>query len=181
MLDDLELIQVQEIATFDRRHLAEHKPPGMDGSILQNLGRQPATILLRGVVTGPETKDFVDKLNEKFRAGKPVPFVANIVADSRIEKVQIDDLRLEELAGKPERVAYVLTMREHIEPAAAEDVSGLQTDILEDAQALMDGLPEGLDLGLDFASGLERFVGPLGDLLGRLRKFREDLERAPGA
>ena len=40
MLDDIELPQVQEIAAYDRRMLAEHKPPGMDGSLLQNLGRQ---------------------------------------------------------------------------------------------------------------------------------------------
>ena len=34
MLDDLALPQVQEIAVIERRTLAEHKPPGMDGSLL---------------------------------------------------------------------------------------------------------------------------------------------------
>ena len=35
MLDDLELKLVQEIDTYELRTLAEHKPPGMSGSLLQ--------------------------------------------------------------------------------------------------------------------------------------------------
>ena len=62
MLDDLELHQVQELATYDRRMLAEHKPPGMDGSLLQNLGRRPGHLALWGVKTGPDALEFVETL-----------------------------------------------------------------------------------------------------------------------
>ena len=34
---------------------------------------------------------------------------------------------------------------------------------------LIDDLLDGLDIGLDFATGLERFVGPLTELLGRVQ------------
>ena len=180
MLDDLELPQVQEIATHDKRALAEHKPPGMEGSLLQNLGRRPSRLVLWGVATGPEVLDFVEKLDGKFRAGEPVPFTADIVADAEIEEVVIDDLQWQELAGKPERFAYVITLREYIEPIEPEDTSFLDSDILDDAEGLIDDLVDGLDIGLDFATGLEQFVSPLSDLLSRLQQFQEDVEQARG-
>jgi len=174
MLDDIALPQVQEIATRDVRVLAEHKPPGMDGSLLQNMGRRPTGLVLWGVASGPEALDFTERLNQKFQAGQPVSFVADIVADSEIEQMLIDDLRLQELAGKPQRFAYVLTLREHLEPLEPEDATALNTGILEDAQTLIDDLLEGLDVGLDFATGLERFLSPLETLLERVRTVRQN-------
>jgi len=178
MLDDIELPQVQEIATLDRRVLAEHKPPGMAGSLLQNMGRRPARLTLWGVATGPEALDFVEKLDGKFRAGQPVPFTADIVAEAQIEEVVIDDLRLQDLAGKPERCAYVVTLREHIEPTRPEDTSFLNSEILNDAQNLIDDLIDGLDIGAEFATGLERFVTTFSDLLNRLTTFRQGVDWA---
>ncbi|MDZ8054545.1 MAG: hypothetical protein RMX68_008610 [Aulosira sp. ZfuVER01] len=178
MLDDIELPQVQEITTHEQRVLAEHKPPGMAGSLLQNLGRRPTRLVLWGVATGTEAQNLIDRLDDKFRAGQPLPFTADIVADAEIEQMVIDDLRVQDLAGKPERYAYVLTLREYIQPVEPEDTSFLDTDILDDAQNLMDDLVAGLDIGLDFATGLERFISPLSDLLVRFQEFGEAIERS---
>jgi hypothetical protein len=171
MLDDIELPQVQEIAALERRVLAEHKPPGMAGSLLQNLGRRPTRLTLWGVATGPEALEFIQKLDDKFRAATPVPFIADIVKDAEIEQMLIEDLKLQDLAGKPERFAYVLTLREFIEPVEPEEATLLDGSILDEAQNLMDGLVDGLDIGLDFATGLERFVPQFSDLLSRLQQF----------
>lgn len=180
MLDTLELRLVQEITVLERRVLAEHKPPGMPGSLLQNMGRRPSRLALWGVAAGDDAQQFVEDLDAKFRDGKPLPFTADIVADAELEQVVIEDLRVQELAGKPERFAYVLTLREYIEPAEPEDTSLLDDSILGDAQGLMDDLVPALDFGLDFPTGLEPFVSVFGDLLSRLRQFREDIERARG-
>jgi hypothetical protein len=177
MLDDLELPQVQEVRTHDLRALAEHKPPGMSGSLLQNLGRRPTVLLLWGVASGPDARDFIGKLEDKFRAAQPVPFTADIVNEAGIDKVRIADLKLDELAGKPDRFTYILTLREHQEPVEPEDTSFVDDDLLGDAAGLIDGLVEGLDIGLDFATGLEQFVTPLADLLTRL----QDMNRGAGA
>lgn len=165
MLDDLELPQVQEIATHDRRVLAEHKPPGMAGSLLQNMGRRPAQLVLWGVAAGPEALDLVEELDGKFRAGEPVAFVADIVADAEIEEMVIDDLKWQELAGKPQRFAYVLTLREYIEPVEPEDTSFLDTEILDDALDIMDALTTGLEI----AEQLSAFIS-------RLTEFSQALE-----
>jgi hypothetical protein len=174
MLDDLELPQVQEVSTYERRTLAEHKPPGMSGSLLQNLGRRPARLVLWGVASGPDALSFAEKLDDKFRAAKPVPFTADIVKDSEIELMLIEDVKLQEVAGKPERFAYVLSLHEFIKPVEPAEASLLDADILGDASSLLDDLVNGLDLAPNFATGLEQFVEPLGNLLARLQQFNRD-------
>ena len=177
MLDDLALIQVQTLRVHDARSLAEHRAPGMDGSLLQNMGRRPSGFSVAGVASGPEAQAFVETLNEKFASGSPVSFTADVIADADIDQVLIDDFQVREVAGKPERFAYALILREHIEPVEPEDVSPLNSDILDDATGLIDDLIDGLDINLDFSTGLERFIGPLTDLLGRLG----ELNRSNGA
>jgi len=169
MLDDVALPQVQEIGTYDRRALAEHKPPGGDGSHLQNLGRNPTRVALWGVATGPDATDVVEKLEAKFRAGASMDFVADITTDTGIEKVVIDDLQLQDVEGVPERRAYVLTLRQFIEPLEPEDTSAVDTSILDEAASLMDGLVDGLAAAQAFATGLEQFVGVLSGFVDRLQ------------
>jgi len=175
MLDDLELPQVQEIRTHDRRALAEHKAPGMAGSYLQNLGRRPALLILWGVATGPGAREFLAKLEAKFRAGQPVPFTADIVTDSKLEKVRVEDLKLDEIAGRPDRFTYVLALREAIEPVAPQGAPaaapGLDGDLLADAAAQMGDLVAGLVAGRELLDGLARFVPQFTDLLARLRQL----------
>ena len=170
MLDDLELPQVQAITTCDNRYLAEHKPVGMKGSFLQNLGRKATRIVVWGVATGTTSDDFAKKLDEKFRKTAPVPFIADIVTDSKIDQVLIDDLRLQQLAGKPERYGYILTLREFLKPVAPADASALNTDILDDAKGLVDGIVDGLNIAGAFATGLEKFVSIFSGLLDRTKK-----------
>jgi hypothetical protein len=170
MLDDLELPQVQAITTCDNRYLAEHKPVGMKGSFLQNLGRKPTRVVVWGVVTGTTSDDFAKKLDDKFRKTTPVPFIADIVTDSKIDRVLIDDLRLQQLAGKPERYGYILTLREFIKPVAPADASAVDSDILDDASGLVDGIVNGLSIADAFAAGLEKFVPILGGLLDRTKQ-----------
>ncbi|SDR60336.1 hypothetical protein SAMN05519103_06776 [Rhizobiales bacterium GAS113] len=169
VLDDLDLPLVQEITTQDRRMLAEHKPPGMSGSLLQNLGRRPLRVVLRGVATGPDALTTVQKLDDKFRAAKPVPFVGDIVADAHLDLVFIEDLRLQELAGKPQRFGYTLTLREFIKPVDPAPATGLDTSILSDAADRIKGVVDGIAAAQALATGLEKFVPQFSALLARLQ------------
>jgi hypothetical protein len=137
MLDGLVLPQVQEVSTYDRRALPEHRAPGMSGSLFQNLGRNPTGILLWGVATGPTALGFAESLEKKFRAGKPVRFVADIVAGARISNVMIENLRFQDVAGKPGRFAYVLSLRENIKPATPESSSAVDASVADAAKKLV--------------------------------------------
>lgn len=166
MLDDIPLPQVQEITTYERRALAEHKAPGMAGSLLQNLGRRPTCLLLWGVVTGADALQTIDQLDNKFKAGQPLPFSADITANANLEKVIIDNLQVQDLAGKPQRYSYVLTLREYIEPVAPEDLSALNNNILSDALGALDSLTAGLEL-VEQLSAFTRQLGEINQSLDR--------------
>jgi hypothetical protein len=111
----------------------------------------------------------VEKLDDKFRAAKPVPFVGDIVADARLDLVMIEDLRLQELAGKPERFSYVLTLREFIKPVDPAPAPALDLQIAEDALDRVNSIVDGIAAAQAFATGLERFVPQFTDLLTRLQ------------
>ena len=177
MLDDLELPLVQEITTHDRRALAEHKPPGMEGSLLQNLGRRPERLVLWGIAAGDDAQQTIEKLDEKFKNGGPFAFTSDISADSEIEQVVIDDFQIQELAGKPQRFAFTLALREFIEPVEPADLSALEAGILDEAGDLMGDLLDGLDISTEFLSGLERFATSMSDLLGRLQEFKNNISQ----
>ena len=133
-LADLELPQVQEIEVYDRRALAEHKPPGMAGSIFQNLGRNPTRIVLSGVATGASAFQFMEKLQGRFLAAKPVPFTADIIAGAGIHQTLIANVRVQDLAGKPQRFAYALDLREFIKPSKSENQAALNNGIRSEGQ-----------------------------------------------
>lgn len=175
MLDQFELPLVQEINTLERRVLAEHGVPGMKGSLLQNLGRRPFRVALWGVFAGTDAQGLLEELDKKYRDGNPLPFTADIVADARLEQVVIEDLRVQELAGRPERFAYVLTLREFIEPVEPPDSSPVDTDIAADAQSLMDGIVANLGAGTEFVAAVEQFASSMGDFLRRFEEFRSVL------
>src|SRR5262249_44107555 len=125
MLGDIELPQVQQVTTLDRRALAPPPAPGPDGSVLQDLGRPATPVRVVGVATGPQADDLARRLDGALRDGSPLAFVADITADARLERVVVADLSLAELAGRPDRVAYRLTLREFTEPPAPPDRSAL--------------------------------------------------------
>ena len=163
-----ELPQVQELVTSDLRALAEHKPAGKDGSLLQNLGRAPTTVVVHGMASDPNALQVIDKLKKDLRSGTPVTFLADITTDTHVDNVLVDDVQVRQLAGKPDRFAYAITLREFIEPVEPEQTSGLDDDLLAQASDLTNGLLDGLDIAVPFATGLERFVQPFTELLGRL-------------
>ncbi|MBB3044541.1 MULTISPECIES: hypothetical protein [Nocardioides] len=170
MLAGTELPQVQDLTTADLRAVAEHKAPGKDGSMLQNLGRAPTGVTVAGIASDPSALDLVERLKDDLRTGQPVAFVADITADTVIEQVLIDDVQVRQLAGRPDRYAYAIALREFIEPVEPASTAALDADILGDATDLLGGLLDGLDIADLFATGLERFVEPLSGLLGRLQE-----------
>lgn len=121
MLGDLELQQVQEIETGGEQVRTRHDVPALEGDFLQGLGRRGTEISVSGVLTGPGSREGLRRLREQFRAAEPVPFVSDVATAVKVDEVLIEDLAARELAGRPERFAYALTLREFIEPPAVEE------------------------------------------------------------
>ena len=113
MLGGVELQQVQQLQVDADQVLVQHGVPALEGALFQGLGRRATQITLTGVLTGPEAGEGLKTLRAKFHAAEPVPFVADLTTATRVDQVLIEEMGVRDLAGKPERFEYALTLREY--------------------------------------------------------------------
>jgi outer membrane protein OmpA-like peptidoglycan-associated protein len=124
VLGDLDLEQVQVIETDDDQVVTRHPVPGLDGDLLQQLGRRGARVRLAGVLTAADTLASLETLRQRFHAAEPVPFVSDLTTATLVDQVLIEAMDVRELAGRPARLEYAFTLREFTpgEPVETEPV-----------------------------------------------------------
>lgn len=121
MLDDVELQQVQQLRVKEEEVVCDQKVPALEGDLLEDLGRRAERIRVKGVVTGPHVQEQLKTLGAKFRNGKPVPFIADIVSATKVQQVLVEEMQIRELAGKPERFEYDFSFVEFLTPPKAKE------------------------------------------------------------
>lgn len=127
LLGDIDLQQVQKIETEEDQVFTQHSIPALEGDFFQQgLGRRATWVKLTGVLTGAEVQDGLKTLRDKFRAAEPVDFVADITTATKVNQVIIEEMGVRELAGKPSRFEYALTLREFISPPTSEAIAQAQ-------------------------------------------------------
>lgn len=173
MIGSWEVRNIERIATREARRLAVVPVPGLSGDLHQDLGRGAMVVEISGSLTGDEARDtFLKELREKFLAGEPVDFIADIAKESELEQVLIESLSLDEQAGRTDSFRYRIGLKEYTEPpepAGAQPDFGLDVDM---------DLGLNVDLGLDLLD-LPGFLGDVpkvGDLLAPLKPAATSLK-----
>jgi hypothetical protein len=175
MIGGWEPPRIERIAAVEARRLAVLPVPGLSGDLHQDLGRGALAVEILGSLNTDEARDdFLKQVREKFLAGDPVDFVADIVKESELEQVLIERLELEEAAGVTDAFRYRIVLREYTEPPeppspAADFGAELDADIGLDALA-------GLDL-LDLPA-IAADIPQIGDLLAPVRPAADELKQA---
>lgn len=175
MIGQWEPPRIERIAAVESRRLAVLPVPGLSGDLHQDLGRGALAVKIVGSLTGDEARDaFLKEIREKFLAGEPVDFVADIVKESELEQALIEELRVEEVAGDPDAFRYWIVLREYTEPPEPPVPS---EDFGLDLDAELDGLA---DLGLDLLDlpAIAADIPKVGDLLAPLKPAAENLKQA---
>jgi hypothetical protein len=112
----IELIGVQELYTEEARTLVEQRVPEQQGSVFQDLGREPVTILLEGLLIGDGVMGALEDLRASQAKAEPLPFVADVAVGTELTDVVIEDLRVRQVAGYRHRYRYSIRLREHMAP-----------------------------------------------------------------
>lgn len=182
---------IERIGAFESRRLTVLPVPGLSGDLHQDMGRGALAIEIVGSLATDDARDqFLKAVREKFLAGEPVDFVADIAKESELERVLIEELRMEEVADDADMFRYRIVLREYTEPpeppAPGLDLGaelGLDLDALAelgldalDLPALLGEVPqvgqileplkpaaEALKGAVSQATGV---LAPIGDLLG---------------
>jgi hypothetical protein len=124
----IEVRNVFNISTTDKRDMIEHKIPGMEGDVFQNLGRSPVEISFDGTFQGKTAKENLEILRTKFKQGTPLPFHSDLSGAADITKVLINDLRVEEVAGVTGSYHYFIVIQEYKEPPPEPVIPPSQDD-----------------------------------------------------
>jgi hypothetical protein len=111
-----EIRNVSNIAVSARRAIVEHKIPGLAGSVLQDMGKEPIRISFEGDFYGEKVKDSMQVLWTKFKDGKPVPFSSDISGITDVAQVMIEEFSLADVSGSPNRFHYSMALCEYVPP-----------------------------------------------------------------
>ena len=183
VLGGWEIPHIASIGSFEQRSFAELAVPGKTASLFQDLAATPTRIVIGGSLFGDEDRDsFLQEVRDKFRAGEPVTFVADIVTATEIQYVVIETLQFEQSAARPDEIEYLIALRESPPPPPPAGPS-LDDGLLDEAGSFLDSVTGALgaldSLGLpDFGDptpplkgtvdGVKGALGGLGDVTGQL-------------
>ena len=131
----IELSGVQDLHTEEARTLVEQRVPEQQGSVFQDLGREPVTILIDGLLFGEESLSALETLRQAHAKAEPQSFAADLVVGTDLTDVIIEDFKVRQVAGYKDRYRFSLRLREHIE--APEASGAAMADV--NAQVSADG------------------------------------------
>lgn len=174
VLGDWEIPRIVSIKALENRSFVELAVPGRVGSLFQDLNTTPTQIAIAGSLYGDEARDdFIEKLRGKFREGKPVTFVADIVTATEVQYVIIETLNFQESGTKPDQIDYLIVIKESPPPPPPAPLGGLDTSLLDQAGDFLDTVNSALDVIESLGS-----VPDLGDPTIPLTSSLEDLTAA---
>jgi hypothetical protein len=188
VLGDWAVPRVHTLESLEVRVFAELPLPGRHGSAFHDLDAEPTRVLIAGSLHGDEAREAaVTDVRERFRAGEPLTFVADIVTATEVTHVLIEELRFAEHATAPDQTEYRIVLVESPPPPPPPSLlAGLDASLLDQAAGLIDDVTGALaaidalavpDLsdpttGLrDVLDGTARAIGALEDAAGPLTEL----------
>jgi len=124
---------VHNINVSEKRSIVEHQIPGLQGSVLQDLGREPIRISFEGLIFGEDALDFLERIRSKYKGGAPVPFSSDISGVVEVTQVLIEEFQIEEVGGVINTYNYWMVLREYTPPPEEEEPAPSQDEAAEEA------------------------------------------------
>ncbi len=180
VLGDWEIPHIEAIESLENRSFVELAIPGRVGSLFQDMNAAPIRIGIRGSLFGDEPRnEFLETLREKFNAGEPVTFVADIATATEIQYVVIETMQMTENATRPDQLDYFLVLKESPPPPPPPDPLGaLDSDLLADAEGFLDSATSLLDV-IDTLGSVPDLGNPVEPLSGLMDEFESTTEDLP--
>ena len=106
---------VTRIGTIDRRRIIKHDASAVYGTIVDDQGKASARLLIEGRFVGDDAMNGMSSLRTKYKKGEPINLVSDITLLSSINKVMIEELRIQMSSSVQLSYEYQLILREYVE------------------------------------------------------------------
>lgn len=168
VLGDWEIPRIQKLRSDEHRRIAELPVPGRAGNLLQDLNSAATVIEIQGSLITEERSDFLTNIREKFHAGEPLTFIADITEATDIQYVMIESLVVEESSRFTDQIDYFMKLRESPPPPPPPNLlGGIDDGLLGLADDFIDGVTDVLD-AIDSLANVPDFSDPSALLGGTL-------------
>src|SRR5262245_520307 len=119
----IDLVGLTNVQTEDNRSVVQQRGPGQSGSVSQDLGREPASVVMEGTLFGDGAAPALEELREAQTKAKPLAFAADAIAGAELTDVIIADFQVKQLPGFKNKYSFFLRVREHTEPPENQGAS----------------------------------------------------------
>ena len=106
---------VSRIGTIDRRRIIKHDASAVYGTIVDDQGKASARLLIEGRFVGDDAMNGMSSLRTKYKKGEPIDLVSDITLLSSINKVMIEELRIQMTSSVQLSYEYQMILREYVE------------------------------------------------------------------
>lgn len=168
------LNRVHRIKTLEQSHFVYQQVPGMQGSVVQNLGRESVRLQLEGIFYGAKALESLETLRKAYKQQKPVDFLADVVGQAYFSQVVLERFEVQQSAEYPDQFTYVLAIAEYVVDASKTAAShSVDASVKVDATGLMTAtlLPDALQIG-----SLPEITNPVEPLKASLDPVKDTLQ-----
>ncbi|WP_020408679.1 hypothetical protein [Hahella ganghwensis] len=178
MLGDWEIPRVVNLQTLEKRSLAALRIPGLPSGSYQKLPAMPTRVFIAGSVFGTEPQtEFLETVREKYTAGEPLTFVADILTGTDVQYVLIEQLKIDVDAQHPDQTSYQMVLTESPPPPPPGGLlDGIDTGLLDQAGNFLDSVTGALD-ALDALGSIPDLGDPTEPLTGMLDEVEDTMSQ----
>lgn len=137
----ISLSRIHRIRTVERADFVRHRVPGLEGDLVQDMGRASVRLNIEGIYYGDAALDDLNALRDIYKARQPVDFLADITGQAYFAQVILEQFEVVQQAGDVAQFSYRLQVAEYVEPPESSTDLGLDevdTDIGLEALDFMD-------------------------------------------
>ncbi len=183
-LAGIQLQRVHKISTLEQADLVFHRVAGLNGNLVQNLGRDSVRLQIEGIFYGLTAKDDLETLRNVYKQRQPVDFLAEIVGTAYFGQVIVDRFEVQQSARDPDQFSYVCRVTEYVPPPVAAAASNVESAITEEAKNFVDsttGAAAVIEAVGDTKEGeIPEFCDPTTMLDGTLQEVKSALSGLDG-
>lgn len=133
----ISLSRVHRIDTLEQASFVRHRVPGLEGDLVQDMGRASVRMRLEGMFYGETALDDLNALRDLYKAREPVDFLADITGQAYFAQIILEQFEVVQQAGEIDQYSYRLTFSEYVEPPADDSGFGLdEVDLALELEAL---------------------------------------------
>lgn len=171
----ISLPRIHRITTREQADFISHRVPGLEGNVVQDIGRHSVRLHIEGIFYGTKAKDDLESLRDVYKSREPVDFLADVVGQAYFSQIIVETLEVRQAAHEPDQFSYRLTIAEYVpppQPAAGFEVPDIDSLLELEALDFLDmiQLPDLLSV-----PGFSDPTGPLQSILDSVGSTLEGL------